>query len=609
MNGSQGKILRVNLTTGDVDEEGISEDTYRAVIGGVGIAAWLLQNSLDPAKDVFSPENPIVFATGPLQGSGTPGSAKWVVAGRSPQTGLYGESAAGAGFGLQLKAAGYDALVITGRAEEHVQLVIDDGEVKIKEAGSLWGKDAIEAAEAIAGEAGTGYSIATIGQAGENLVRFASIVADRHSVCGRCGMGAVLGAKNLKAIAVRGSKRTKMADEPRVKQLSRDLASQIAEKASFLGQHGTAAVVESSEEYGDIPIRNWQQGSWAEAAQRLGGPSYTAQLLRRKWPCPCCPIGCHRLVEVSEPKKYQMAGAGPEYETLAMLGPNCLVDDLQAVAKANDMCNRYGMDTISTGSAVAFVMECYENGLIGESDTGREIRWGDADGMLHMIATIAERKGFGDILADGIRNAVREVGEDSRDFAVEIKGLDLPAHDPRAFFALAVNYATGNRGPCHERGNPQVAYQGFLLPEAGIRELPDRFEMEGSERIAIAYQDYGTLTNAFVLCKFMFFGGMGLTDMLHVLNAITQWDMSIDDMLTSAKRVFTLQRVLNTRLGVCRADEVLPKRVLTRTEDGGHAGMIPSGFESALDRYYALRGWDSNGIPTLTTLRSLGLGS
>lgn len=307
-------------------------------------------------------------------------------------------------------------------------------------------------------------------------------------------------------------------------------------------------------------------------------------------------IGCHRDIEITEPAEYAMKGPGPEYESLGMLGNNCLMDDVKALSFMNDLCNRYGVDTISMGSFLGFTMDCLEKGYMTPADIGgRDLKWGDKEGMISLIHDLGKRtSGFGELFANGIVPAAKKLGDDALALAPHVKGLDLPAHDPRAFFSLALNYATGSVGPHHERGNPQVASAGFLLPEAGVDKEVDRFQMENSEFIVAKYQDYGTLTQSVCHCKFMLFGGYSMTVMLDTLNAITGWEWSMEDLLQTAERVFTLQRLVNVKYGIDRKDDTLPQVIFEPSSEGSRAGKFPHDFDIALDRYYNLRGWDEN---------------
>jgi aldehyde:ferredoxin oxidoreductase len=599
MYGYSSKILRVDVSNKRVNEKRLKNSVCEKIIGGVGFGAYVLYNEVSNETSPLGAENKVIFSTGPFQATNLPGSAKWVAITKSPMSSFYSDSAAGSDFGIQLKKAGYDAMVIEGKADRPIFLEIENENIEFCDAKEIWGKDTYETDAVLKKDySKEDFSIAAIGQGGENLVKFASVIVDKHSALGRCGIGAVLGSKKLKAICIKGNKEIEVANEDKVKELRRELTKKISKTTTTLKRHGTPSYMSIGEGFGDVPIKNWRVGSWKEGNKKLGAPIYTDTILKGRLACPNCPIGCHRYIKVDSPKKYKMEGAGPEYETLAMIGENCLIDSLSAVAKANDLCNRYGIDTISTGASIAFLMECFEKGFINETSTdGLDLTWGNADSVIQLIKKIVFREGFGNILAEGIRYAAEKINPKTKELAVEVKGIGLPAHDPRAFFAVALNYATGVRGPGHERGNLQIPYQGILLPELGINKKPQRFKMKGIDYLTAKYQDWSSLWNSLVVCRFMIEGGMTLTDMLDCLKAITGWNMHLYDLAKAGERIFTLQRLVNTKYGVTRKDDTLPRRIFQPTSEGPHAGKIPKPFEQSLEDYYRLRGWDENGIP------------
>ncbi|WP_136799838.1 aldehyde ferredoxin oxidoreductase family protein [Desulfosediminicola ganghwensis] len=610
-NGYWGKVLRIDLTTKKTTIEEVGERVWKLYLGGGGFGAKVLSDEVGSEVGPYDAENRLVFATGPLQAARQTGAAKFTVVSKSPVTGIYGESAAGAGWGMALKNAGYDALIIQGKSESPCYLKIDEDLVEICEAAQFWGKDAFEASDAIVADTGLEKSsICSIGQAGEKKVAIACIVVDKHSFAGRCGLGAVMGSKNLKAVVVNGTRKVAVNKPEKLAEINKSIGKTVHENTKdWLRLHGTPFVEIGCDADGDTPTKNWSEASWPEGAEKLGVPNYTDVLGAKPHACSSCVVGCHREVEVAEPEKYAMKGPGPEYEALGMLGNNCLMDDVKALSLMNDLCNRYGLDCISMGSFLGYTMDCQEKGLMTADDIGGvELKWGDADTMIELIHNLGNRKsGFGELFADGLLPAAEKLGEEAVELAPHVKGLDLPAHDPRAFFSLAVNYATGNVGPHHERGNPQVATAGFLLPEAGVDQEVDRFQMENSEFVAAKYQDYGTLTQAACHCKFMLFGGYSMTVMLDSINAITGWEWSMDDLLKAAERIYTLQRMVNVKYGIDRKDDKLPAVVYKASENGSRAGKVPHNMDEALDRYYELRGWDDNGVPKSETLEALGI--
>jgi len=595
------------LSSAEVHEERLDEAIAQAVLGGAGLGAYYLYREVGADIGPFDDGNLLVFATGPLQATTLAGSAKWTVCGRSPLSNGYGESAAGASWGVALKRAGFDAVVIRGKAPDPLYLFVSDGKVELRPADHLWGRTTYEAIDTLRSTLDdSALSVVAIGPAGESLVRYASIMVDGYSAAGRTGMGAVMGSKALKAICVSGDGTGPMvADPERLDDLRSTWVRRIREDAELLVSKGTPGFMDILDSLGDVPTKNWQRGHWPEGNSTLAWGEYE-KIHVRGIACAHCPVACHRHVRVEEPERYRMEGPGPEYETLAMLGQNCLVADLPAVAKANDLCNAYGMDTISTGSSIAYAMECYEKGYLSETTAdGLRIEWGNAEAMLSLVRKIGAREGIGELLGEGVARAAEEISPETRAFAVATKGVEHPAHDPRAFFGLALNYMTGVRGACHERGNLLLPSFGALLPEMGITEQADPRTMDGVPRLVARYQDWSSFWNSLVICRFM---GVSFTDMVDGLNAATGWDWSIDHAVTTAERVFNLQRLVAVRFGIRAEDEVLPPRALEPTEGGPHAGVAPHALESARQEYYSLRGWDAGGAPTSETMGRLGLG-
>ncbi|MDI6895597.1 MAG: aldehyde ferredoxin oxidoreductase family protein [Bacillota bacterium] len=606
--GYFNRILWVDLSTGRTEVGSYPEDTWRQYLGGSALATRILSEEVPPGTDPLSPDNCLIFAVGPYQGTGLPGSAKWAVVGKSPLTGTFAVSTGGAEWGVRLKGAGLEAIVLKGRAQVPSLLYVNEDGAELRPT-ALWGRDAVETAELAKREVGDpDAAVATIGEAGERQVAIACIAADSHSFAGRCGLGAVMGSKNLKAVVVSGRRRAVAADPEALKRLRADLAARLA-RANRDGfhAHGTAGIVSDCEAIGDLPMKYWQGDRWPEGAARIGGQRFTDHLRARSWPCHSCPVGCHRRIDLNGEYRIQ-GGAGPEYESLGMLGACCLVDDLDAVAWANDLCNRLGLDTISAGSFVAFTMECYEKGWLTREDLdGREATWGNGDFLVHLVEQIGRREGFGATFARGIREAARAVGPRAEAITVEVKGLDFPAHDPRTYFSLAINYATSTRGACHLRGFPHCGEAGMMLPEVGLDKPPVRFSMEGQAQLAKLFQDYSTALDSAVCCCFMQITGQGLGETARAINAITGWDMTPEEFLRVGERAFNLQRLINVGDGISRKEDRLPPKMFEAAKEGFRAGKVPEPFEVTLLEYYALRGWDEDGRPSPPTLRSLGL--
>lgn len=613
--GYWNKVLRIDLTHAEVCVETVDERVWRQTIGGAGYGAKVLLDETEPHQEPLGPGNKLVFATGPFQGTGVPGSAKWSVSGISPLTGTYADSAAGAGWGVALKRAGYDALIVEGASAEPMLLSITEERVQLLPGADFWGLDSYETLDAVRSRLGDERaSVACIGPAGESKVALACIVADGHSFAGRCGLGAVMGAKNLKAVAIRGTKRVPVAAPVRLKELMTQEARAIAKTAGNNGfrDHGTPNLCILAESLGDMPIKYWNGDTWPEGARSIGAPNYTQVLNASPLPCPGCPVGCHRRISVVEPARYATKGPGPEYETLGMLGSNLLVDDVKAIAKANDVCNRLGVDTISTGACIGLAMEAFERGWITEKDTGGlALRWGDGSIVVRLCELMGRAEGFGAWFARGSAAAAERMHPDAPGIVCQVKGLDLPAHDARACFTLAVNYATSTRGACHMRGVTEDVDMGaFTIPELGIsQEMTPFFQPEGKALVTARLQDLCAFVNSSVLCVFMLDGGgLSLTAMTEMFNATTGWDWSIDDVMAAGARIMTMQRLVNVRDGHSRTTDILPFKMRQPARGGFRAGMNPGeGFEERLQELYALHGWDTNGLPSRETLGKLGL--
>ena len=614
-NGYRQRLLRVDLTSRTTRTEPIEENDLRQFIGGAGLAAEILRRELSGKTDAYDRDNRLIFATGPFQGPAVPGGAKFTVAAISPVTHTFGDSAAGASWGPALKDAGYDVLLLEGAADEPVYLHIDDDKVEIRDAASLWGLDTFETIDAVRQQTGDGQiSVAAIGPAGERRVAIACIAVDKHSFAGRCGMGAVMGSKNVKAIAVRGTQPLEVADPEKTKELILRFQKEIGAETRENGfrADGTPGLCEAAEALGDMPIKNWDGDVWPEGAKKLGAPNYTEVLNVKPMPCKYCPVGCHRKISITEPAEYAMESVGPEYETLGMMGSNLMIDDLKAVAMANEIANRLGVDTISVGAMIGFAMECFEKGWIGTDDTGgMELKWGNPNVLVKLTEQISKREDFGAIFADGTLPAAEKISPESVENVVHCKGLDLPAHDARSCFSLAPSYATGTRGACHFRGPCEdVEMGGFYIPEAGVtKETTTFFEKENQGILAAKCQDLGVLTNSLVVCLFMVDGGdWALSDVTKLFNAITGWDYTPGDLMTAGERGFTVQRQLNVRDGYDATTDVLPKKMLKAAEQGHRAGKVPP-IKEMLAEYYEHRGWDATGRPSEETLRRLGLTS
>lgn len=610
MYGAWGRILEVDLTRGKTWVREYEEGLVKEYIGGSGMGAKILFAETGREIDPLGPENLLIFMAGPLTGTIVPTSGRHELITKSPLTGIYAESDAGGYFGTALKKCGYDGMIVVGRAAKPVYIYLTDESVEIRSAGHVWGLDTYRADGLLKEETDRNAVIAVIGQAGEKLVKLAAIMHDGKDAraAGRCGTGAVMGSKNLKAIACHGSKPIPLFDPKGLAASVRKYNKMLRENTLSLGQLGSAGAIESIEMVGDIPIKNWQLGSWPEGAANLSGTEMEKRILTGKFHCHACPIGCGRKVALKAGKYAGVEGAGYEYETAAMLGVNCLVDDLEAVAYANELCNKYGLDTISVGGVIAFAMECYEQGLLTKADTGGlELTWGSADSLIELIKLLGEKRGIGAILGEGVKAAAEKIGNGSQDYAMHVKGLELPAHDPRAYNSLAVAYATSNRGACHLQGFTNCFELFLAAPELGYKEPLDRFSLEGKGKFTAQMQNLMSLYDSLKVCKYLTFGGISIAALIKWFYLATGIEFTLETFLAAGERLYNLKRLYNVRCGITRADDNLPKRIRwEKRGSGGAAENLPD-LEVMLEDYYAYRGWDENGIPTQEKIRQLGL--
>jgi len=609
LNGFTWKILRIDLSSKSINTITISEDTLRKYVGGSGLGAKILMEETSGNTDPLGPENILIFMTGPFTGTRIPSSGRHAVLAKSPLTGIWGESDVGGRWGTALKKAGYDGVIINGCADKPVYIYISDKDVAIRDASYLWGMDTYEIDEKLKEQFATKIQVASIGPAGENLVPMASIMHDgKHGrAAGRTGLGAVMGSKKLKAIVVFGNKKTTIARQEELNQYVKDMLAKIKDKTSFLKQYGTTGGIMGLEATGDMPIQNFRKGKW-QNAENFTGEILAEKYLIKRFACGACPIGCGREIKISSGKYAGVEGGGPEYETVCTLGTYCLIDDLEAVCKANEMCNRYGLDTISVGAAIAFAMEAYEKKVINETDCGGfPLKWGNAEGMLEMVRQIGEKSGLGAILGLGVKKAAQILGNNCQEFAIHVKGLEFPAHDPRAFFSSALSYATSNRGACHLAGFTHGLEGSFTVPELGYERIQDRFAVEGKGEMVAKMQDLMGLFDSLKICKFVIFGDITVTDLLNCLNKVTAWDMTLQEFLQAGERMFNLKRMYNVRCGISRKDDMLPYRIMTSPRDeGGAKGKLPH-LGKMLNEYYNYRGWNEEGLPTVEKLAELEL--
>jgi aldehyde:ferredoxin oxidoreductase len=585
------------------DVEKLEPDMGRRYLGGSALGAKLIAG-MDWTLDPFASEADLVFTTGPITGTSAPSSGRYVVCAKSPMTGGWGEAHASGYWGPELKYAGFDAVIIKGKAEKPVYLLIQDQQVVLKSAKHLMGQDTYTTETILRNELGEKKArVLAIGPAGEKLSRMAAIINDHGRASGRGGLGAVMGSKNLKAIVARGHGKLKMADESGFKALTKSLHKMISASPAkaALKSHGTNVGMEAFYQKGDVPIKNWAQGAWEGRMENLYGPEVSRRILVKSHSCRACPIACGRIIEVKEGEYAGLAGKGPEYETIAAFGSLCLNDNVEAIAKANDLCNRYGLDTISTGSVVAMAMECYDKGLLTLKDLdGLDLKWGNHWAMVALVEKIGRREGIGDLLAEGSLRAARKIGAGAEEAAIQVKGLDLAMHDPRGFNSWAVSYATVSRGGCHIAAPTYWLERGVTFQDLGFPDALDPHATENKGNWTAIFQNFCEVLESMVTCKFALYGGVRSNHVRDLIALATGWDTDLAELLKVGERTINIKRLINLKLGFTKDDDTLPKRVRRGAlQDGGSGGYVPDkDMDSMIAEYYRHRGWNEEGVPT-----------
>jgi len=618
--GYTGKLLRVDLSGGKVTVEEVKPEILRKFLGGVGYGAKLLYDEVPAGINPLGTGNKLAFTAGPWTGTRAPGSGSIDVCFKSPLTGIWGESKCGGEWGGALRKAGYDFLVIEGKAKEPKYIVIANGKVEIKPADKLKGKTTFEKDRLVKKELrDEKFEIAVIGPAGEELVRFANIMVGGRAF-GRCGPGAVMGSKNLLAIAVKGAGGIPVAKPDKFQVAVKEGNKKVLAKTDGLGwaPGGTTGDIPGNDYLGDIPTKNWKANSWGKG-EGLYHHFETKNLIRAN---PCykgCVLRCGRIAKVETGKWRTPEHEGCEYESICAFTFYVLNEDMDAAVYATYLCNEYGLDTISTGAAIAFAMDCYEQGMLSKEESdGLDLTWGNTEAMVELVRRIASRKGIGRILGEGVRRAAQEIGEGSELLAIEVKGLEGPAHDGRSGKALAIMYGVNNRGMCHIHPLEGMAYdskkEDFGLVPYGVPNpnTVDRFVEADKGRIATKLQDFGILPDILGICKFYVYNNLGPTEIAELTSLLTGWDIDGNELLSIGERVWNLQRMFNIREGIRRKDDLLPERCLKLPEFGQYSSFAEckiQDYERMLDEYYKARGWSiETGIPTKEKLEQLGLG-
>lgn len=602
MYGWTGKIIRVNLTDKKITVEDLNMEDAKMYLGGRGLGSKILYDEIDPKIDPLSPENKLIFMTGPLTGTYATCAGRFNVVAKAPLTGTIGAANAGGHFGPELKFAGYDGIIFEGKADKPVYLHIYDDLIELKSAEHLWGKDVFETTDLLLEENEDDARVACIGPGGEKQVLFATVMSDKDRAAGRSGLGAVMGSKNLKAVVVKGTKSIGVADKSKFMAATMDARSKIdvngvTGKGGGLPTYGTQVLVNILNEVHGLPTRNWRE-SYFEDADKISGEYLAEHFLIRNKACFACPIGCGRVIEIRD-GKYKGIVAGPEYEAGWSYGACCGVGDMDAIDKANHVCNLLGIDPITMGATIACAMELYEEGYITKEDLGgRELKFGDGEAIIYWTEMTGNREGFGDIMALGSYRMAEKYGRE--DLSMTVKKQEMPAYDGRVLQGMGLSYATSNRGGCHVRGyltSPEIL---------GIPVKLDPMDIEGKPELLKTFQDLTAVVDSSDICLFSTFA-LGLPEISEMLRTATGMEVSDEEVLRIGERIWNLERLFNIEAGFTRKDDTLPERLLKEPVKSGPAKGKVTELEVMLDKYYEVRGWTEEGIPTEEKLEELSL--
>ena len=606
MHGYHGRILNVNLSSGQVAIETFDETFAKQYLGGNGFAIRLLYERLAAGIDPLAPENVIVFAVGPTTDTTVPGATRCCAGTKSPLTGLFFDTTFGGMFAAVQKRSGFEAIAITGRAAEPVYLLVHEEGAEIKPAGDLWGRYTQETNHTIRDREGGNVEVCAIGPAGENQVRFACAVhtwdKSRDGVAGRGGLGAVMGSKHLKAVAVSGKRKTSVADPEAIKTLLSETREPMKVGTAALKNYGTTILVNMVNKIGALGVRNLQT-EWYDKADAISGETYKAAYFDKDTTCFKCPVACGKDFHVDDGEYAGTRWKMPEYETIFALGS--MLDNAHkgSIVKANELCDQLGMDTISLGVTLAFAFECFEKGLLSRERAGRDLNFGDYHAILDLIEDTAYRRGLGDLLAEGSVRLAARLGDEASRFLYAVKALEMPAHSARVLKGMSLGYATSTRGGSHHDTRPTLQY--------GTEH--DNTTPDGKPEFAVHNQHFTAVGDSLTQCRFVSergFGGMLNEHYPRMINAVTGWDLSLDDVERIGERIWNLERAFNVREGIGREQDVLPYRVMHEpVPEGMHKGMHcpPDELNGMLDSYYALRGWTPDGVPTPERLQALEL--
>lgn len=602
MKGWIGKLIRVNLQDKSINIEKLNMEDAKLYFGGRGLGSKYFYDEVDAKVDPLSPENKLIFMTGPMTGTYATCAGRFNVVAKAPLTGTIGACNSGGHFGPELKFAGFDGIIFEGKSPEPVYLHINDDQIELKNAKHLWGKDVLETTDMLLEENEEDARVACIGPAGEKQVLFATIMNDKDRAAGRSGLGAVMGSKNLKAVIVRGSNGIGVANRAEFMKATLDAREKILEnaitgKGGGLPTYGTEVLVNILNEMHSLPTNNWQTSRFEDADQ-ISGEYMTENLLVRNKACFACPIGCGRVIKIPD-GKYKGIVAGPEYEAGWSYGASCGVNDLNAINKANHVCNLLGMDPITMGSTIACAMELKEKGIINKEDLqGKDLKFADADSIIEWTEKTAYREGFGDIMAQGSYRMAEKYGHP--EYSMSVKKQEMPAYDGRGLQGMGLEYATSNRGGCHVRGY-------LTSPEAlGIPEKADPLETQGKAQLLKTFQDLTAVVDSSDICLFTTFA-LGLPEIAEMLRETIGLEISDEEILQAGERIWNLEKLFNLEAGLTKKDDTLPPRLLKEPLTSGPAKGKVVELETMLEEYYQLRGWDEEGIPTDEKLEELAI--
>jgi aldehyde:ferredoxin oxidoreductase len=615
MFGYHDRVAWIDLTRSKIEVRPIGEEDAQRYVGGANLGAAYLARLTDGDTDPLGPDNPLIYMTGPFTATGVPGGSRHEIIALSPQTGIYGESNSGGAFGRHLKLSGLDGIVFTGASDKPVALVIDGDRMHLRDARDWWGKDVFETDDAVQAEFGKGTISSVIGPAGENKVLLACIAHDGREtrMAGRCGMGAVMGSKNLKAVVItrKGKTLHPLADEEGLAASTREITPKMRDSLSLFVKYGTPGSLGNFERLGNLPIENWRRARATELAEKIYGITLADTIMVRRAGCKRCPFQCARVVNVEEgPYAINEVVEGPEYETLGSFGSMQMVDNLEAISKANELCNRYGLDTISTGTTIAFANECFEKGILTAADTdGLQLGFNRPDENIELVRRIAFADSeIGRILGQGERRAAQVLGHGAQEYAVEVKGLEMPMHDPRFSWSHALSYATGNRGACHLTSLGHAFEIGITYPEIGYKEPAQGRVADDKARLVCHLQNMMNMRDSLIFCNFTLINNAAkATHFVEWYNHVTGRSIDFDEFDFLGARGFTLKRMINNRRGITRKDDDLPPRMRTLRKKGQDIDFDVPPLYPMLSEYYDLRGWCEEGRPTAETVKKYGL--